>query len=561
MAFRRVTPGVPDHAAHPLTEVQVGGNLRLVSLDGGPIVEVPDASPFAPARWLVHEWRSYVLEPVGDAATTDSLQLVGCSSQRVGRALILAFQNQLGLAPLRARTEKDEVALTLEVLSPKFATPTEHRAFYGPLVRDLARRAAALPFTFDAPTRLRTTESTRPTSDLFAWHFLRQEGASLVEALNTVLRDPRRALTIDDVDVEVGQAPPSSIDSVHRILMRSAELQPVPVESRSYRLSLAKLLERPGTNRRFLPLHVPATRAEETLDTPEHRFIRTFLQEVVNTIDRLLRRSELPAEGKQVLRDLGAELADALRSTFLSDVGELTSFPSASRVLQRAYGYRQLFDCWRLFQLAADPFELLERALAARDVATLYEWWCFYALVDQIADLTGSLAEIRSDVDEVKGLESGLRAVFSDGLELVYNRAFSPSSVAWPSYSHTLRPDFVLVRDHRPLVALDAKFRFDRHDWIANREADDDGGSDAKGGTTSSQVERLATKADLYKMHAYRDALQLRAAVVLYPGRASDPATFYPADRTGERELSLPALLGANPPEGVGALPMSPDGG
>ena len=142
----------------------------------------------------------------------------------------------------------------------------------------------------------------------------------------------------------------------------------------------------------------------------------------------------------------------------------MSVFPAASRVLQRVYGYRELLQFWRALHLAADPFDSLARALDVPNVPTLYEWWCFFALLERVGALK---TRIRLDVrfDEVGGLAYGVTASFNGSWQLVFNRSFSRGNKHWSSYSLPLRPDFILARANAPLVALDAKFRFDQKDW------------------------------------------------------------------------------------------------
>lgn len=65
--------------------------------------------------------------------------------------------------------------------------------------------------------------------------------------------------------------------------------------------------------------------------------------------------------------------------------------------------------------------------------------------------------------------------------------------------------------------------------------------------------------ADLVKMHAYRDALGVRAAVVVYPGTESKwlAARNTPSLAPGNTDI-LAALLTNDDLEGVGAIAMSP---
>jgi hypothetical protein len=66
--------------------------------------------------------------------------------------------------------------------------------------------------------------------------------------------------------------------------------------------------------------------------------------------------------------------------------------------------------------------------------------------------------------------------------------------------------------------------------------------------------ETTAKRADLYKMHTYRDALGVRAAVVVYPGETCRFYSMY------ERSISptLHSLL-IGELSGVGVLTRKPD--
>ena len=83
---------------------------------------------------------------------------------------------------------------------------------------------------------------------------------------------------------------------------------------------------------------------------------------------------------------------------------------------------------------------------------------------------------------------------------------------------------------------FDAKFRLERLD-IAGEDDD--------------SPETTAKRADLYKMHTYRDALGVRAAVAVYPGTES---VFYNVNGTKQKDWTVRDLL-LNDWSGIGALP------
>jgi len=532
----------------------------LRGIDGAPIIDA--SADFAPAHYLIHEWREYAVHPKEGAPHRGQIELVGLPARRLpfGGGVLFSFQNQLGLARLEVRVGRSSIPLTLEVLSQKYPSAEEHRAFYNPLVRQLSEYAATLPFALETPTELRVRESTRPPSDLFAWHFLRSHAGEILAALRIVLREPRRFLVSVDRDTDIDRASVVGMDQIAEVIARPADLQAVTA-GRAYHWGLARTLEHRPTGRRFLPTRLQISQAEETLDTPEHRFVRAFLEEISNTIGRLQTRDELPEDGRKELKASYGEILEALHSSFLAEVGPMTVFPSTSRILRRAYGYRKLLDAWRAFHLSAVPFDLLEHALDARDVATLYEWWCFYELVARIGQLKPRVAVTLDLVDEFVGLRRGIRVRFSEGWDLVFNRPFHRGRGDWRSYSLGLRPDFVLAHDGTPVVALDAKFRFDVGDWEAAGESED--GAEPIFAAQLDRIDasqyRLAKTADIYKMHTYRDALGLRAAIVVYPGREGDTAPFFAAGGDGPALCTLASLLEDPPPIGVGAFPMSPE--
>ena len=515
---------------------------------------------FAPASWLVHEWRDYAVEWAEGVPARPPIELSELTRahwRQVGGAAVFAIANQLGLARLVVRAGSIEVPLTLEVLSPKFPTASAHRAFYGPLVRQLADWAASLPFTLDEATAIRTAESTRPRSDLFAWHFLRQEGESILAALRLVLSEPRRQLTLEDRIVGIAESASLDERTLLDIARHPERMVPVPATAAAHGWPLADRLRQVRSGRAFLPRELSTWRAEETLDTPEHRFVKAFAADLANTAERLLTRTSLPVVGRRDIRGFSGEIRDALGTTWLTEVGPLTAFPWASRILQRADGYRDLLQAWRKYQHARDPFESLVEATDVRDVATLYEWWCFFALVHRISEVE-PFVSLGTGVDEFEGVRYGICASFADGWTLTFNRSFGHGSGTWQSYSVPLRPDYILAHGSVPLVALDAKFRFDSTDWEIAQESTDEV-LRAEGDDVRVSAQRLAKQADIYKMHTYRDALRLRSCVVVYPGGKHDQAVFYAREQGKHTGWSLDYLLSEQSPFGVGSFPLSPE--
>ncbi|MCS6859208.1 MAG: DUF2357 domain-containing protein, partial [Abditibacteriales bacterium] len=292
---------------------------------------------------------------------------------------------------------------------------------------------------------------------------------------------------------------------------------------------------------RYRPSRVLQALPADTFDTPENRFIKHFLNLLLNMTDRAGRDAP-PLPTIQL----------ALRAPLFDEVGDMLYFPAASQVLLKRDGYRELLQLWREFHLARQPtfFRDVQEYIDARDVATMYEFWCFFALTEHLVPaLHASRITYHVSTSDDEGLAWNVEAVFGDtGYRLVYNRSFARGR---GSYSVGLRPDFSLFHGNKLEVVFDAKFRFDERDVAElGREAD------AEDARMPMDAERLAKRADLYKMHTYRDALRCRAAVILFPGKSD---TMYLTDGTAKKGVTLHELLSAKM-EGVGAMGFVPTG-
>lgn len=206
----------------------------------------------------------------------------------------------------------------------------------------------------------------------------------------------------------------------------------------------------------------------------------------------------------------------------------MTHLPAASTVLQQRRGYRDVYRHYLRLR-ATTRLPMRRRALVdlleAKDIAQLYELWCYFQAVDAISSVAGT-KPVRADgytfSDTQVGLRWDFRVEWPGNIRCYYNLRFSRSRGAdRKSYSVPLRPDIVLDHPAAGLHAFDAKFR-----------------------VVQKQAGRATFKrADLYKMHAYRDALPLRSARILYPG-------------TDQAFYEVPGAPG----DGVGAVPLVPDG-
>src|SRR5262249_51401134 len=160
-------------------------------------------------------------------------------------------------------------------------------------------------------------------------------------------------------------------------------------------------------------------------------------------------------------------LLPVVRHSLWREVGPMVHLPAGSTVLHRRRGYRDIFRHHARLRLAARvPLaeDLVRDLLEAKDIAELYELWCYFALVRQLQELLGK--PIRADRPKADSLAMtvpwDLEVAWPGGTRLLYNPRFSRGRPeARRSYSVSLRPDVALEIPSGPngdVHLFDAKF-------------------------------------------------------------------------------------------------------
>ncbi|TEU16829.1 MAG: DUF2357 domain-containing protein [Anaerolineales bacterium] len=506
------------------------------------------------SSFALREWTRYRLKVEGAARPT-SVHFSGDPAERDPRAGVYeyTYRNQIGRSAIIVTVGGHSLPpLEVEVLSPKLNLddpddPLFYPRFYRTLVEELVQRQLTLPFTFEAPTYHAVEETPEPPTPLFLFHFLRSKRVRelLGQAVEAILARPHRLLTAEEEFVPFPQVFEVDADVVLSILTNTQHW----VEYRRTGLAVA---ERLGG---YAPQKVWQRLTVETFDTPENRFVKWFVGELLSWVEKLLAWKQFPDRARDEFVELKGQLERTLHDPLFDEVGEMVYFPATSQVLLKRSGYRELLELYRQYLSSKRPafFRNLQEAIDSRDVATLYEYWCFFELVRRFEEeLDWGEPKLKLEVRGGGELAWDVTADFGSGRKLVYNEGFGRGRER--SYSVALRPDFVLHEGGKATVVFDAKFRFDVRSLPREREDsyDED--------VASGDVERVVKHADLYKMHTYRDALKtVRSAVVLFPGTEGQ-GEFY--DRNTNAKLTLMEVgeLVREKWEGVGAIPLVPDG-
>ncbi len=495
----------------------------------------------------------YQLENIPDGGRLRASSILQPSRLAPGTGRIEPGLNT-GLLPLVLENETGgEIARTaLEVRSAK----VDYRRDYRDMLESIAEHATGLLLDIRAPAYTRLAPGSLPSNDdvhrQFAFLRYLLQNKRFQEAIERILRVPHRAATIEEQtrDIRRGVKGSSAIASQFK---SSSRRLPIPRDHGLYKLMAERKVRAPS-----LPPHVTVESRVDTIDTPENRFVKFALQDfeaVLTKLEMVLQERPSDADNRilQELSPLRSRLSRILERDFFKELSAPDMLPLGSPVLQRRAGYRELLQSWTKFNLAAhliwagadDVF-----GAGKRDVATLYEYWLFFELlrlaqvhfnVDPSAD--SRLIEWTTDRFDLKlkmGRNLHFGGTFDSGdtplkVQFSFNRTFNRHSTedekSYPapgSWSRPMRPDFTftfwplaftLEEAERQELAVhvhfDAKYRVDALNELfgTNDSIELDREKEAQRTNTAPK------RADLLKMHAYRDAVRRTAgAYVLYPG-------------------------------------------
>ncbi|OBG53668.1 hypothetical protein A5704_26905 [Mycobacterium sp. E735] len=274
--------------------------------------------------------------------------------------------------------------------------------------------------------------------------------------------------------------------------------------------------------------------------------------------------------GQQIAAEIGAQLDEYLAHTHFREVSSLRRMPTTDQVLLKRAGYREIFRTFAMTEsgptLRIDHKDMNDVfAASQRNIATLYEFWCFLAVVDSLGrvceqDQTARAFTVAADGTSMT-MRSGRASKLSWSVrrggrplhvEVFFNRTFAARDDRRGSWSQAMRPDCsVRIRPEGstpsrvPTKELEIWLHFDAKYRVDNLLAQLTSTPDSDELLDESATSGGAKRDDLLKMHAYKDAISRTAgAYVLYPGSKIKDIRQHP----GFQEV-LP---------GLGAFPLRP---
>ena len=373
------------------------------------------------------------------------------------------YGNDVGKSELnivyQAGTESKRFTFGYEVLSTKL----NYHEHWKKIIEDIEQEYRMLSFDYLRRTfHGFTPDEKGDTPELIWWNVFAKEQERFIKACKSIIERPRRRLR------------------GYEVFLRADKLKRVPAN-----------IENELAEHRKEPAHL--YRVEEHVqsnDTQENRFLKYALGQILEKYESLKKRIEALNGIAEIEREKMQKMLDTLkhlqRNPFFRTVGRFKGLNQESLVLQRASGYSQVYRTWNLLRRAYSLKDGIYR-LQSKDIATLYEIWCFIEVSHIVRDQLGITPE---DVEHRNRME--LNGVFTwelgkgehsrilfrkDGVELA-ELVYNPKHTTWENDRTGIKnlvvptvpqkPDIVLQlskddvqRGMKMTYLFDAKYRID----------------------------------------------------------------------------------------------------
>ena len=397
------------------------------------------------------------------------------------------YGNEIGRSELQLvyniGKEQHHFKLGYEVLSTKL----NYHEHWKKIVEDIEAEYRMLALDYMKRTFHGFSPDTKgDTPELIWWSIFAGEQEKFVKACRSIIERPRRRLRVYEVYLRA--------DKLKRI---PTNIENELAEHRKEQAHLYRVEEHVQSN-----------------DTQENRFLKYALGQIAAKYEVLKKRIEAiknTSESlKQEMNEMEKTLKHLQRNPFFRTVGRFKGMTQESLVLQRASGYSQIYRTWNLLRRAYSLNDGMYR-LQSKDIATLYEIWCFIEVSHIVKEQLGIDVDVdhrnRMEMNGVFTWELGKgehsRILFrKDGVELaelVYNPKHTEKENDSISIEHLVvptvpqKPDIVLQltkddieKGMKMTYLFDAKYRIsDRPDTGVDTPPDD----------------------AINQMHRYRDAI------------------------------------------------------
>lgn len=458
---------------------------------------------------------------------------------------MLNFHNDIGQTTFEIRVDgKTALRVTIEVFPAKL----KYKEDYLRLLHEVNSEIYNLAFDFLRRTYFKAKLGSRRQTSLAEFYsVISHIFERLAVAFERVKKSPHQQIVTSHTIVM-----PERVRRTDHVSRRWLERHPDKLRPYPVGISVQGVT--------YLPERMVDARKRVSYNTYENRMLKWMLSRVLDRLAVLKRRclklKQLDPGVINSIERMERRTRGMLEEEFLRECGQVTRVDGQSLVLQLAPGYREVYKYFLMLtkglSIQGEIFEL-----SMKDVALLYEYWCFLALG---SILRKKYKMKRQDAIKVRGdglvvtLDRGKTASLTfvneqNGEEyvLTYNSPLhqSPTVGQRPDNMLTLKKAGSEV-NYR--YVFDAKYRI----------------NPALKGTPYHDVYRKPgpQEEDINTMHRYRDALVYRqkngeykrgtfGAVILFPYDDED-------DYSGKRDGEPHRFFESIEQVGIGGLPFLP---
>ncbi|WP_288275969.1 DUF2357 domain-containing protein [uncultured Prevotella sp.] len=539
-------------------EIPILGNFGEIKLyvypatNNAVLFEEEDAVDYGESRWQLQEGCSYEYELVSNNrrtyqfASEDEIVRFSHSPRHPNAGTLKTgiYVGSLSLSIKDIELDCEIAKVNLEIKSVK----AEYRTDYRKMLEDITAYYTDLVLMQGSPvTQKLEIDNDTPQQTLYQrYAFVRSivESSAFQEAINKIVASPVRKWEETIVERNVSNVKRLSRKNMHQI---ASSRDRIPVFNGD-EMGLPH-----GLN--SVPRTLTVAYKRDTLDNQENQFVKFVLRSFSSFCSELRGKKNANDRLKSEIDKTMDVLNGHLSTLFFKQVSMPSQLNLNSPVLQRKEGYREILQAWLIFDLAAKlSWKGGDNVYEAgkRNVAVLYEYWVFFKLLEVISrvfdiDPVSVNKLVKTDADRInleiqQGKMTMIEGIYDAGnrkfnVRFYYNRTFAHTRedeelYKSGSWTMNMRPDYTLSiwpgeismeqaerEDIIVHIHFDAKYRVNKIDLGVDEAMNEEQLSEALLKEKKEQDEGIYKRADLLKMHAYKDAIRRTSgAYILYPG-------------------------------------------
>lgn len=263
------------------------------------------------------------------------------------------YKNEIGRSEIQIIYKVDKETRAFRFGFEVLSTKLDYHEHWRTIVEDIEREYRMLSLDY----MRRTFHGFSPDQngehpDIVWWSVFEGEQQKFIKACKSIIDRPRHRLHGEEVYLRADKLK----QTPHNIENRLAEHRKEPAYL--YRVEQ----------------HILSN------DTQENRFLKFALHQISKRYEDLRQRIEAVKTASDTMKSAMLATSQTLKRLqhhpFFRTIGRFKGISQESMVLQKATGYSQVYRTWNLLRRAYSLNDGLYR-LQTKDIATLYEIWCF----------------------------------------------------------------------------------------------------------------------------------------------------------------------------------------